>query len=67
MSNVACGWLTLLLLVYVVRFVKNDALEIIIVIKYVRMKITLFLFSWGGITSDIRSDIMFYGCAYASP
>ena len=36
--------------------------------KYIRMGITIFQFViWGGISSDIRSEIMFYGCADASP
>ena len=36
--------------------------------KYIRMGITIFPFViWGGISSDIRSEIMFYGSADASP
>ena len=36
--------------------------------KYIRMGITIFKFViWGGISSDIRSEIMFYGSANASP
>ena len=32
------------------------------------MGITIFkIFIWGGISSDIRSEITFYGSAYASP
>ena len=38
------------------------------VIKYIRIGITIFKFViWGGISSDIRSEIMFYGSANASP
>ena len=34
----------------------------------IRMGITVFkIFIWGGISSDIRSRITFYGCAYTSP
>ena len=36
--------------------------------KYFRMGITIFkIFIRGGISSDIRSEIMFYGSADASP
>ena len=36
--------------------------------KCIRMGITIFkIFIWGGITSDIRSEITFYGSAGASP
>ena len=36
--------------------------------KYIRMGITIFQFViWGGISSDIRSEIMFYDSADASP
>ena len=36
--------------------------------KYIRMGITIFQFViWGGISSDIRSEIMFYGSTDASP
>ena len=36
--------------------------------KYIRMGINIFKsFIWGGISSDIRSGIMFYGSADASP
>ena len=32
--------------------------------KYIRMGITIFkFFIWGGISSDIRSEILFYGDA----
>ena len=34
----------------------------------IRMGITIFkIFIWGGISSDIRSEIRFYGSACASP
>ena len=34
----------------------------------IRMGITVFkIFIWGGISSDIRWEIMFYGSAYVSP
>ena len=36
--------------------------------KYIRMGITIFkIFIWRGISSDIRSEITFYGSAHASP
>ena len=36
--------------------------------KCIRMGITIFkIFIWGGISSDIRSEITFYGSARASP
>ena len=36
--------------------------------KYIRMGITVFkIFIWGGISSNIRSEIMFYGSADTSP
>ena len=36
--------------------------------RYIRMGITIFkIFIWGGISSDIRSEIMFYGSADESP
>ena len=36
--------------------------------KCIRIGITIFkFFIWGGISSDIRSEIMFYGSARASP
>ena len=35
--------------------------------KYIRMGITIFkIYIWGGISSDIRSEIMFYGSAPVS-
>ena len=35
--------------------------------KCIRMGITIFkIFIWGGISSDIRSEITFYGSSYAS-
>ena len=34
--------------------------------KHIRMGITIFkFFTWGGISSDIRSEITFYGSANA--
>ena len=36
--------------------------------KCIRMEITIFkIFIWGGISSDIRSEITFYGSACTSP
>ena len=37
-------------------------------VNSIRMGITIFkIFIWGGISSDILSEITFYGSAYASP
>ena len=36
--------------------------------KCIKMGISIFkIFIWGGISSDIRSEITFYGSAYTSP
>ena len=37
-------------------------------LKCIRMGITIYkILIWGGISSDIRVEITFYGSAYASP
>ena len=68
MSNVASDWLTSWL--YVARHAhisrKTKHFSMFIVKKYIRMGITIFkFFIWGGISSNIRSEIMFYGSANA--
>ena len=70
MSNVACDWLTSCFssLVTLTFREKPCIFSMFVVKKYIRMGITIFkFFIWGGISSDIRSEIMFYGSADASP
>ena len=70
MSNVACDWLTSCFssLVTLTFREKQCIFSMFVVKKYIRMGITIFkFFIWGGISSDIRSEIMFYGSADASP
>ena len=70
MSNIACDWLTSCFssLVTLTFCEKQCIFSLFIVKKYIRMGITIFkFFIWGGISSDIRLEIMFYGSADASP
>ena len=68
MTSLVIGWCSGFTLLTKLTLVQNTCLWQINVKRYIRMGITIYkIFIWGGISSVIWSEIMFYDSAVMSP